>query len=596
MNKDIEYIGVIKFFDYSKNHFGFINVFDNKYNLINNSVYVQETELVSDPNAYNEGAIVLFTMKNKLETPDTRSVGIKGHSAKNVRLLKDCKTNEILSALYRLDKNMGKKQYHELDYSYRQVLNKLFENMVEKGIPTEIRERFYASAENFLLIDDALALIAKVDKGYLINIFSTIPQHLNEISDKKKYTLIELSNTPETAIILAEKWNFDSLKLSIDLINRLKNLNIDKNKIKGFIKKIILKFDEFDFDSQFAILDFCKDPDLCIKIVNSWIKVGSDYPDKNYTETFLWIYDNKIIFNDKAVRKLSETLNNVFENTDDKVRFPYIQSNLTDLLIGEKEILKKWNNINLDVLDKLEIILGEKSYDDLPITFVEAIKDSLYKNINNNNIVTMAIKWSNILNDKNIIIKILTDYTLSKDNIRRVSVGDGFIPKETNELVEYVSSVDLENQSYDVKSIILFWRVLLGFGSLPAPQIMEYFFSNNPKPLQLIFLKAIFMNIHIGVYDRNDAINYVKNFNFTDMNSKLLMIILKNRRQNSINAIRGEIKSVFINAIKSAEDKPYIGYMVKPCNNRKIYRGKIHYDKKRETYSFNGSFYPEATE
>ena len=77
---------------------------------------------------------------------------------------------------------------------------------------------------------------------------------------------------------------------------------------------------------------------------------------------------------------------------------------------------------------------------------------------------------------------------------------------------------------------------------------------------------------------------------FSDLNSKLFQIFLK-FNQSDFETVKNKINTCFRESLNSQDQSElYIRNLVKSCNGRAKYRGDIHYDSTKRTFSFNGPF------
>jgi hypothetical protein len=140
--------------------------------------------------------------------------------------------------------------------------------------------------------------------------------------------------------------------------------------------------------------------------------------------------------------------------------------------------------------------------------------------------------------------------------------------------------------------------MIISEGLPPSKALMVSWFQRDdiPEPLQLIFLKALIFNAQVNFgLERLDVANYINQFPFTDLSSKLLMILIKNRKSTGIQEVATELNDAFYKSLTQTDENPYIGYSMKHCSKRKYYAGKIHYDSNKKTYSYNGAFYLEES-
>lgn len=587
---DYKFIGVVKFFDSRVNHFGYLTVFNPSRDINNDSVRVEEEGLSNDPSKYTDGSIVLF---NKMKSIN---------NARDVVLLYNASKDDVKNTIESI-KFDELQQYCELaKVDFTSSVEKIIKILLSIGLSDDAKKYYHLLEEN-LSVDKNLIFFSKYDSKYFQKLISGDPKYIEEISDSNKLKVIIEGKDIKLDLLInfANHWKFDDNYSTRKILSLLNRNNIEKTSVKTFINNIEKNFKTFELDMKVEFLDFIQDPKLCIELLPSLLsEVNNNKINVPIQKIFRCIENNSrsIMSDDNVKLKLAKIILQLFDQSGNNILRDYYQNISANWLISDDEISNRWELDNFNDLDELLDFLKCRSVKIQSEKLIEKYWHFINDNLNNIEVINKSIEIGELLNDILRPIDILLKYTINKENYQKAMIGQRFIPTNNETLVEYLEDFeeiapDEEFKSTVIVGLINYWRTLLGIGdNLPPKEIMSSWFElkHIPDPLQLIFLKAIVKNIHLGIYSRHEAANYLNKFVFTDLSSLLLMILIRNRNKAGLSDIAPLLNQAFIQTLESTDQIPYIGYTVKHCDGRKYWSGNINYDKSKKTYSFDGGF------
>jgi len=551
------YYGLVKFFDYKVNNFGFIGNAKSKNYQIDSDIYVKKENLVHPANQYEENTpVTFFITKNS-----------RGYQATQVEIVKYASIEVQSESLQFFD-----------EYVRIQLTKDLLRDK-QYTISKESSDKICNALAN---VDSAAAdkIFFEIDKSRYI---SRLNKRFPSWSDSEKLNVIAEKEIPELIFNAAKNWRFDDDVTTNNLINLLQKNKIDLDQIKKFYEELVSRLEKLAPIHRLNAAYFFKDDELVSEIITNYrfssksdFQLLLDWINAKYEQT------EKI----PRIKEFVLALRSQISVICDDIRLEYLSKFKKAPFFTE--ILNHWQFEHLGLLSDLPKILSQREIDYTALTPFKNKLISKFPNITTEE----QLNWYQIFSHKDLFVLIL--YENISGNPENFYSAFSLISQKTiyTELV-FQLYAERGNLRHNEKQILSFWAVILGFEEFPDIKCINSFFESYPKYLQSFFVKFIFQQIYFGKNYTQNPLTYLKSINYSDINAQLIITFITHCEQ-PFEIMKAKINHVFkstFNNVENIEDDLRIRELTKPCNGRAKYAGEIFYDPARQTFSFSGAFW-----
>ena len=439
-------------------------------------------------------------------------------------------------------------------------------------------------------------------KSSVINGFiNQLKKKIGDFSITEQFDLTDLLKEKDLVNKSINHWSFSSDDATTRLLNKIVEKEIDSSDIKKFIEELDSRFDSFNYELKLLIIEYINNIDFFLDKISS---LENKLIKNDFDIVLDWIEERSSLFIEKKTIRLrlkKEILKFLNNDLIDHLK-TFCERKSFSWLLKDEEILGLWSFEDIYGLESFTNFFFDSEISQISTEMDENITSILLDEVNHKSF-ELAMKWHEKLTDKLVPINMLYDYSINKINYQRALYGEKYLTINEDIIIQIVYDFEEKfdlNNDIKYKGLINFWMVIVcGSGAnveLPDKPLMISWFQRDdiPEPLQLIFLKALIAcsnSINPAGVDKLEVANYINEFPFTDLSSKLLMILIKNRKSTGIQEVATELNDAFYKSLTQNDENPYIGYSMKHCRKRTYRGGDIRYDSNKKTYSFNGAFY-----
>lgn len=550
-----QYFGRVKFYDHSKNHFGYVGDVFSEDGALGKDVYMREDQLLNDPEKYWDGRYVTFTVIKENNK----------YSGENIAFL-DVSNPLIFDALD-----------HSPDKIKRTLIEKIADNFEE--IPQNQKSKLKTIASN-LGGKESFELLMALDSNYF---FEHLDQATNLLSDIQVLNQIKKIEDKEKLIQIANRWEgmfekHDDLEFAKILMNNVVLLNEtegyskylfnDMNRIGNYLNAFHKVF--YEKEGIRKTWNSFLDKSDRVKDIDGIHKLPSEVEGKHEVlNSFVDIFESKLKdITDKVKFLFIHRFDHpsVFANVVNHWRFEHL----------DKDGSPGNHSVDRDLLDVFEAR-------DIHELDLDAFRSNLLKNIHIYGFKDQ-IRWGTILTDPEII-----EVAINSQPVNTLSEIQTFLNNLSafKKSEEYDLAQILKSSTLTHRETLQF---LLGVRKLPSIDLINQFITDVGEGVQLYLLQYcsfLYSNNKLSLDEMKIALNQI---DWTEMNVLITNMFIKkpNTDHDSMRVALNEIYKK--NIANYSNEALRISKLVQTCDGRAKPRGNIEYNWSMKTYEFSGGF------